>query len=188
MKKFLFTIMIGLSTVLNAQLASLELMVECTVNPQNCPENVEYVKDFNHLLDKYVGTWSGNMEGKSYEFNFIKKEMMENEFSTTKWDRLVGRVKIINQNGSIEYNDFSKSDQEANWGDNFQKDMKAYLVTFYGGKTGCTDNGYLYLRVKADTPNQMSITFIPVRDMVTQECSNFQTTIPTGKVIHLTKQ
>jgi hypothetical protein len=174
MKKLLF-IIIAFSSILNAQTISLEFMAQCKANPTMCVENFDYVKDINNLLNKYVGTWKGSLEGKNYEFNFIKKENVERGSSGIRWDRLIGRVKITNQNGIVEF-------------DNFYKDLTVYLTIFSGAKIGCIDYGYLYLRIKPETPNNMTISFVPDNDIVKQDCSDFQTTIPTSKKINLIKQ
>ncbi|WP_347220189.1 DUF6705 family protein [Chryseobacterium sp.] len=184
MKKLLFIIIATYSGILNAQTVPLEFIAQCQVNPTHCVESYNYVKDVNNLLNKYVGTWKGTLDGKNYEFNFTKKENMERGLSGIKWDRLIGRLKITNQNGTIEFDNFNKP----NLGDNFQPDLKAYLMNFVGEKSECIDYGNIYLRIKSETPNQMSINFWPDRDIVTQDCSNFKTTLPVNKNIHLTKQ
>ncbi|WP_300690701.1 DUF6705 family protein [Chryseobacterium sp.] len=187
MKKILFIMIMAYSGIFNAQMVSLELMSQCRFNPTVCPENYNYVKDVNNLLNKYVGTWKGSLEGKNYEFNFIKKENFQSEYTDVKWDMLIGRVKIIDQNSTVEFDNFSKSDNDANWGIYFQPDLKAYLVTFSGEKSGCIDYGNLYLRIKPETPDQMSIYFLPSMDIVKKDCTNFQTTLPQ-KTISLLKQ
>ncbi|WP_353148619.1 DUF6705 family protein [Chryseobacterium sp.] len=166
---------------------SLETMAQCDLSSGNCP-NAAYVKDINNSLNKYIGTWKGTLNGKSYEFNFVKKEKVG---ETRKWDRLIGRLKITNSNGIIEFNNFNKTDIELEkefGGFNFQKDLKAYMINFFGGKLGCIDYGYAYLRIKPETPNQMGINFHPDYDIVTQDCSGFLTTLPTNQIIHLTRQ
>ncbi|WP_101240529.1 DUF6705 family protein [Chryseobacterium sp. PMSZPI] len=184
MKNILSIICLAVFTGCIGQTVSLETMAQC-IPSQTCP-NASYVKDINNSLNKYVGTWKGNRDGKNYEFNFIKKE---NVGENQKKDILIGRVKITNANGVVEYDNFNKPDTATRFtGFNFQKDLKAYLMYFLGGKLGCIDYGYAYLIIKPETPNKMSITFLPDYDIVTQDCSNFKTTLPTEKVIHLTRQ
>ncbi|WP_404986861.1 DUF6705 family protein [Chryseobacterium sp. M5] len=170
-----------------AQTVSLETMAQCSNNPETCP-NATYVKDVNNLLNKYVGTWIGTLNGKNYEFNFAKKE---NTGEVIKWDFLVGRLKITNSNGIIEFDNFNKTDAELEkrfGGHNFQSDLKVYIMQFFGGKLNCIDYGYSYLRIKPETPNSMSILFLPSNDIVTEDCSNFLTTLPSEKLIYLTRQ
>lgn len=189
MKKVLLIMIIALSNLYNAQtqIASIEFVAKCVVDRSYCLEDYNYVKDVNHLLDKYTGTWKGTLNGKNYEFSFVKKEKFESEYSNIKWDMLIGRVRITNQNGVVEYDDFNKSDNDANWGTNFQGDLKTYLMTFSGNKVGCNDTGYLYLSEPSPS-NKMKIDFYQIADIVSKDCSNFQTTIPVNKIIYLTKQ
>lgn len=162
-------------------------MAQCNMQAQQCPP-ANYVKDVNNLLDKYVGTWKGTLNSKNYEFNFIKKESIG---EAQKWDILIGRLKITNASGQIEFDNFSKTDSELETkfrGFNFQKDLKAYMMYFSGGKLGCIDYGSVYLRILPATPNNMSILFLPDNDIATQDCSNFQSTLPTKKLVNLTRQ
>ncbi|MGI9580708.1 DUF6705 family protein [Chryseobacterium sp. RRHN12] len=183
MKNILSIICLAAFTSCIGQTVSLETMAQC-IPSQTCP-NASYVKDINNSLNKYVGTWKGNRDGKNYEFNFIKKE---NVGENQKWDMLIGRVKITNANGIVEYDNFNTPDTEIKFtGFNFQKDLKAYLMNFSGNKSGCIDYGFLYLRIKSE-PNKMTVLFLPDYDIVTQDCSNFTTTMPAEKVISLTRQ
>jgi hypothetical protein len=126
------------------------------------------------------------LNGKNYEFNFIKKE---NTGEVTKWDFLIGRLKITNSNGVVEYNSFNQPESELSFiGYNFQKDLKAYMIRFSGEQVECIDYGYSYLRILPNTPNNMSILFLPDNDISTDDCSSFLTTLPTKMLIHLTRQ
>lgn len=188
MQKILIIItIISLNISCLAQTVSLEVMAQCSNEPSTCP-TTNYIKDTNSLLNKYIGTWKGSRDGKNYEFNFIKREnfgLGEN----LKRDRLIARVKITNSNGVIEYDNFTKQDNETEFfGDNFQKDLKVYLMRFIGSKIDCIDYGYTYIWIKPETPNQMGINFHPDNDITTQNCSNFQTTLPDNQIIHLTRQ
>ena len=170
-----------------AQTVSLETMAQCSSNPETCPHTT-YIKDINNLLNKYVGTWKGNLNGKNYEFNFVKKENF-GFGDNLKRDRLIGRLKITNSNGVVEFDNFMKQDNENDfYGDNFQRDLKVYLMRFAGGKLGCIDYGYTYMWIKPETPNAMGINFHPDNDTVTEDCSNFLTTLPDNQIIYLTRQ
>lgn len=185
MKNIFIIILTIFTTALNAQTLSLETMAQYDFGKF---PHAEYVKDLNGLLNKYVGNWKGTFDGKTYEFNFTKKENL-GENGDTKWDKLLGKLKITASNGVIEFNNFSKTD-DLNYfrGINFQKDLKLYLMNFSGGKLSCIDYGIIYMNMKPETPNKMSISFYPDNDIVTEDCSNFKTTMPSNKIIYLTKQ
>lgn len=185
MKNILSIICFAIFSSCIGQTISLETMAQC--QPGSCP-TATYVKDINNLLNKYVGTWKGAFNGKNYEFKFVKKENFGFE-NNLKADRLIGTLKITNSNGAVEYDSFNKQDSETDFfGDNFQPNLKAYMIRFAGGKLGCIDYGYVYLRIKPETPNNMSVNFHPDNDIVKQDCSNFKTTLPDNQIIHLTRQ
>lgn len=181
---FIFTLFLIITSCI-AQTVSLETMAQCNSQQESCP-NATYIKDINNLLNKYVGTWEGTLNGKSYKFNFVKKE---NLGEVVKWDFLIGRLKITNSNGIVEYDSFNQPETELTFeGYNFQKDLKVYLMRFSGKKTGCIDYGYTYMWIKAETPNTLGINFHPDNDIVTKDCNNFLTTLPNNQIIHLTRQ
>jgi hypothetical protein len=164
-------------------------MAQCSINPESCPD-VTYIKDINNSLNKYVGIWKGNFNGKTYEFKFIKQLNfgVEDDF---RWDRLIGRIRIKDGNGAILYNTFNEIDDNNTKfkGDNFQPDLEAYKVYFVGN-SACVEYGDVYLRIYPSTPNQMTVFFHPDND-ISEEGScppDFQPTIPYQKTIHLTKQ
>lgn len=172
-----------------AQTVSLETMAQCSSNPESCPD-VSYIKDINNSLNKYVGTWKGNLNGKTYEFKFIKQLNfgVEDDF---RWDRLIGRIKVINSNGAIIFNNFNEPNDNETFffGTNFQPNLEAYMVYFVG-RSECVEYGNVYLRMLPSTPNQMTVFFHPDNDInVEGSCpTDFQPTIPYQKTIYLTKQ
>ncbi|MGU3375774.1 DUF6705 family protein [Chryseobacterium sp. M5A1_1a] len=184
MKNIFYITLLMFGTLCNAQTVTLESMAQ--YEPGSYP-NADYVKDTNGLLNKFIGTWKGVFNGKSYEVNLIKKENVGDEI---KWDKLIGKLKITASNGTIEFNNFNQLEDDNFFrGTNFQKNLKFYKMIFPGAQaTGCIDTGTIYLGVKADTPNILAINFLADYDIVEQDCSNFQTTIPSRKSITLTKQ
>nr|WP_314496821.1 DUF6705 family protein [uncultured Chryseobacterium sp.] len=179
-----------INTSCKAQTVSLETMSQCSQHPETCP-NATYLKDINNSLNKFVGTWSGSYNGKSYEFKFIKQLNfgMENNF---KWDRLVGRLRVKDTHGSIIYDTFNETDDSKTnlEGDNFQSNLKAYIMNFSGNNTDCNEFGNVYLFIKPDIPNIMTVSLLPGNDIgIEGKCpSNFQPTIPYRKTITLIKQ
>ncbi|WP_439480674.1 DUF6705 family protein [Chryseobacterium aquaticum] len=156
------------------------------------PPNTTYLKDINNSLNKYVGTWRGNLNGKKYEYNFIKKVNDGSVDGKVRRDRLVGRLRITDSNGNILYNTFTEPDDNNTnfFGKNFQPDLKAYMIYFVGNSIGCAEYGDVYLFVQPTTPNQMYLIMIPDNDITKEgDCpAGFQPTIPYQKTITLTKQ
>ena len=185
--KYLLSILTFLTISCHAQTVTLETAAQCR-GTGNCP-NFTFIKDINNSLNKYVGTWKGIYNGKTYEFNFIKKL---NVGELIKKDRLIGRMRIKDSNGNIIYNTFNETDDEKTnlMGDNFQSDLKAYIIYFVGNSPfACGEEGDVYLRIKPETPNVMTIKMLQDADIVWGECpSNYQPTIPYNTSISLTRQ
>lgn len=190
--KHLFLLVTFFTLSCKSQIVSLETIAQCMEDssPYPCP-NFTYIKDINGSLNKYIGTWNSVYEGKSYEINFIKKENV-NVDGIVKDDRLIGRLRIKDSNGNTLYDTFIEPDDKKTKfsGLGFQPDLKAYRVYFSGGKTGCIDYGSVYLIIKPNTPNHMTLDFLPDNDIVIEgECtSNFVPTLPYRKTIDFIKQ
>ncbi|MCA6069001.1 hypothetical protein JI747_017685 [Chryseobacterium sp. RG1] len=158
----------------------------------NIPQNTTYIKDINNSLNKYTGNWKGTYNNKFYEFNFIKQINYSSLDGNIKRDRLIGRLRVTNSFGVIFYDSTTELDDLKTKfkGDNFQPDLKAYVMYFVGNSIGCAEAGDVYLIIQPATPNQMSVIMIPDNDTTEEgDCpSNFQPTIPYKKTINLTKQ
>lgn len=68
----------------NTQIISLETIAQCNTN-NPCPD-LNYTKDLNNSLDKYVETWKGTYNGKVYELRFNKN--LYQDFTGYKKDRI----------------------------------------------------------------------------------------------------
>lgn len=171
----------------NSQTISLEAAAQCLINP-NCPD-YNYEKDINNSLNKYIGTWKGNYEEKTYEIKFNKSLYQD---TGIKRDKITGRLRITDTAGQIIYNTFNESDDSKTHfsGLGFQPNLKSYMVYFVGNKTDCIDYGIVYLKVNASTPNKMTMYFLPDNDIVIEgKCTNaFIPTLPYRKTITLIKQ
>lgn len=188
--KNLFIILTLLTISCKSQIISLENEAQCLTNP-NCPDYT-YAKDINNSLDKYIGTWEGIYEGKTYELQLKKGFYQDLTLSVLKRDRLIGRLRIKDSDGNILHNTISEVDDTKTKfsGLGFQSDLKVYNMYFSGGKLGCIDYGDVYLIIKPATPNQMTMDFLPDNDIVMEgECTDtFVPTLPYRKTIDLIKQ
>lgn len=78
-----------------------------------------------------------------------------------KRDMLIGRLQVKDSSGNILYNTFTETDDSKIKfsGLNYQSDLKAYRMHFVGSSPfACGEQGKVYLRIKPETPNTMSIT------------------------------
>ena len=70
-------------------------------NAGDIPDNA-YLKDLNNELDKYVGLWKGNWNGKTVYLELRKIKEYYDGNHPFYVDRILGERKIINSNGNIE--------------------------------------------------------------------------------------
>ncbi|UFH30890.1 hypothetical protein LNP04_12985 [Chryseobacterium sp. C-71] len=197
MKNIILVLSFLMFTTISCSAQNTMSLEEAAVYPEQLdgrmlPPNTTYLKDINNSLNKYVGTWRGNLNGKKYEYNLIKKINDGSPDGKVRRDRLVGRLRITDSNGNVVYNTFTEPDDNNTnfFGKNFQSDLKAYKMYFVGNSVGCAEYGDVYLRIKPTTPNQMTILMLPDNDIVVEGVcpANFQPTIPYKQLIHLTKQ
>lgn len=192
--KYLLLILTLITVSCNAQIVSLETAAQCPNDPDNCPDYT-YAKDINNSLDKYIGTWKGSHDGKTYEVQFKKGLYQDLTLSELKRDELVGRIKITSLTGNIPntiFDNFSELDDLKTKfsGLNFSSNLQSYRMYFSGDSpTGCINYGTVYLTIKPATPTKLDIFFAGDYDIVEGECpSTFKTTFPEKQNIILTKQ
>jgi len=178
-------LLLSFSTIY-AQTISLESAAQCLNNP-NCADYT-YAKDLNNSLQQYIGVWKGNHNGKSYE---IKLNKILYEDMGQKTDILAGRLQLKDNNGNTLYTSYNETDDtKTNFtGLNFQADLKAYRMYFVGNSQ-CGEYGTVYLRIKQETPNQMSLFMLADQDIIKEGLcpSNFSPIIPYKTTIFLTRQ
>jgi len=95
--KYIIIILLVLTSSCNAQNYSLN-----TPNKSDAPAG-SYFQDLNGDLDKYVGLWLGNWNGKAV---FLELRKIKESFTLGNnlyyKDKILGERKIINSNGIIE--------------------------------------------------------------------------------------
>lgn len=178
-----------------AQTVSLETIAQCMQeNPSfSCPNNFNYVKDVNNTLNKYVGIWKGNFNGKTYEINIIKKEFVSVD-GVINEDRLVGRLRITTT-GNVPLTIFDNFNEIDDLKTNFEgvgltSNLQHYMMSFSDSSPkGCINYGKVYFSIKPVNPPTLNIYYIGNHDIVEGECPNtFTTTIPEKQNIYLKKQ
>lgn len=188
MKYLISTLAILITFSCKSQIISLEDAAQCYNNP-NCPD-YNYKKDINNSLDKYIGAWQGTYDGKIYELN-LKKGLYED--MGRKSDDLKGRLRITTQSQNITvFDNFNElNDEKTNFsGLGFIPNLKSYEMYFSGPTPqGCINYGSLFLTIKPNNLNEMTIMYWSDKDIVIGDCpSSFSQTFPEKKSITLTKQ
>ncbi|MEC3877053.1 DUF6705 family protein [Chryseobacterium salviniae] len=184
----LFVALLAISC--KSQTVSLEQAAQCRDNP-NCSMNYNYVKDINNTLNKYIGTWKGVYNGRTYEMKFNKN--LYDDMGMKK-DEITGRLRIITTGNfpMTIYDNLNEPDDSKTHfsGLGLTTDLQGYRMIFSGSvPRGCINHGTVSLRINPSTPNQMRIFYISDKDIVVGECpSTFSQTFPEKQEIILTKQ
>lgn len=173
-----------------SQVVSIETAAQCSeTNP--CPD-FTYIKDINNTLDKYIGTWKGVDNGRTYEMKFNKN--LYEDFTGFKRDRIKGRLRITTT-GNLSLTVFDNFNEPDDTKTRFSglaltNSLLSYEMHFSGPYTkGCMNSGSIFLKINPSTPNQMTITYWSDKDIVAGECpSTFSSTFTENQEILLTKQ
>ncbi|SDD87915.1 DUF6705 family protein [Riemerella columbipharyngis] len=193
---YLLTLFIANMGTAQEKIGTLRQFEECVsrsnYQSEGCPdlENITYIKDVENRLDKFVGTWTGTYNGKTYTFKFNKRVKYSDGMGNRTIDLLFGRIKVEGANGEILYNTLSESNDSNTYfsGDNFQRN--SYIMDFIVN-TYCNDTGVVFLRIYDDQPNKMKVLFDRDRTWYDpKKCPNYETyetTLPQKSFV-LTKQ
>jgi len=116
---FLITILL-ISISCNAQIYPLN------TSPSDIPDNA-YIKDTNNELDKYVGLWKGNWNGKILYLE-LRKIKYYSQMGKYYSDEIFGERKIVNSSGIVEI------DRITNFGDEGPEFRGLFNSLKYPGK------------------------------------------------------
>jgi len=129
-------------------------------NHNHIPDGT-YFKDVNHVLDDYIGTWTGTYNNMSYE---IKLELYTTSFLNIKSDCLIMRCKITDNSGLVIINTLNVSDDNAYEGFGFAGDNNEYYKFVYGNPyddiANCGDVGLLGAKLTTNN-TKMQINISP---------------------------
>ncbi|MGY5352467.1 hypothetical protein ACXGQW_07875 [Wenyingzhuangia sp. IMCC45533] len=119
-----------------------------------------YVKDINHLLDTYVGSWKGTFGDNKLFVNIQKETINTDEF---RIDILVLRYKITNASNNITENTFGipRTSKLICEGDYFTKDNTWYLFGYKGRSSSCGQSGEIFVRYKNQDPTKLYFFLSP---------------------------
>ena len=105
-------------------------------------QGITHVKDINGALNKFIGTWKGIKDGKTYEFKITKiTDVLPDGML---WDMLVLRYKITGQKGVLE-DTMAAKDNEYPITKSLRhfENIHTYSFDFIGKDTACGANGAL---------------------------------------------
>lgn len=178
-------------TVLSCKAQSIipiEKKIDYRKAGKGIPDNITYIKDVNHVLDKYVGTWKQTYDSKTYEFRMAK---VTNKMGRITEDRLLMRFMVTDSNGTILTNTTALPDDSPYVVKGDYIIGTAYYLNYVGKVNNCRREGIVIVDSVKDNPNQIQLFLIPSYDMTsTDACpvnENNAQVIPQ-KLLTYTKQ
>ncbi|TPG44359.1 DUF6705 family protein [Flavobacterium pectinovorum] len=170
------------------QIIPVEKAIDYRLAENGIPDNT-YFKDINNLLDKFVGTWIGTYNNKTYKFKIDK--FVNNYSGGTKEDVLLMRYIITNANGTQIENTTTLSDDNylVIIGDYIQR--STYHLNYSGRESTCGQLGTIYIEVlKSSNNTKMKLFLLPDKIMISpSSCPQgvSQQIMPIDQIV-LTKQ
>lgn len=149
-----------------------------------------YIQDVNAKLDKFVGTWIGTYNNKTYEFQV--EEVTVPYLGITQ-DLLLMRYKITDANGNIIENTLGLPNDSPYVieGQHFSSTGSNYTLYYVGEEAECGQSGNLYAEVtNSSNLNEMHIVLEPYHDTINSiDCPDGETEhiLPLEEII-LNKQ
>ncbi len=151
--------------------------------------DVNYFKDVNNHLDKFVGTWTGSYDNKTLRLNI---SILEQKVGyRIAYDELLIKYKIEEDNGNILINTLDMFDDYRDHMDGkfFGETTTRYYASYAGLQAQCNQKGTAFI----DYINSNTLTFwiLPDSDLIMDDCplGNIHI-LPTTKAteVTLTKQ
>ncbi|RPD94040.1 hypothetical protein EGM88_12670 [Aureibaculum marinum] len=156
MKKLLLIGLIILSTLnCKAQIIPIEEYIDYRDNEIEIPDGA-YIKDVNNLLDKFIGTWEGTYNNKTYKFYITEITKSYLEISE---DKLLIRYKITDTDGNVIENTTAlPSDNTLVIKGRYLDKSKYTYVFYYQGKNSdCGQNGDVFISVYGTNNTKMKL-------------------------------
>ena len=145
-----------------------------------------YFKDVNHLLDKYVGTWTGNYKNHTYTLEIVEKIAVPGSARhSLKYDQLRIRYKITDSAGNLIRSTLNLPDDDVLIIDGLvfkSSSAQTYKAVYVSEQSTCGDWGTLYLSIANPNETQMSLYIAPGDTMTyPEECPDGYTSPPFPK-------
>ncbi|AYN05058.1 DUF6705 family protein [Flavobacterium sp. 140616W15] len=169
-----------------AQVLPVENVVNYVNSKDGIPKNITSIKDVNHLLDKFIGTWKGTYDGKNYEFKVLKITV---DLGRLTEEKLVMRYLITNSNGTVIEDTRTLPDSSPYVIRGYYLEEDTYFLTYIGKNAKCGQKGTLLIDFLKDNSNtKMNLFFSPSREIIYEnDCSGFKQIMPLTETV-LTKQ
>lgn len=171
------------------QIVPIEKVIDYRNAENGIPDGV-YLKDVNGLLNKYIGTWKGTYDNKSYTF-FITK--FKHDYLGVSEDKLAIRYLITANTGTIieDTRNLPDTSMYVIKGDYFSQNLGYYMSNYYGKDNACGQYGVVYITNIKDTEQQITLYLSPDKvllDPYTCPAGGTKHILPVKEAMLLTKQ
>lgn len=151
-----------------------------------------YVKDINNELQSYEGMWKGSWNNKTFFISFKKIKYYKSFLDSRSYyaDILVGKFKILDNNGNIIFDNTSSIDDKSKIkGSDFRKKDNKYSLSYLDMEL-CGRNGYVTIQFTDATKTKLEWKFSEGDVMIDSGCFYHDQTWPETlpKNVILTKQ
>ena len=126
-----------------------------------------YLKDVNHLLDPFIGTWQGSIDNKTYTFYIVKQT---NTAYGVTLDKLEVRHYIVDNSTGIILEDTRNTSRIYIKGDCFKKDLSDYALDYWGNNSRCGNKGWIRLKSLSPITMRFSYSWNPLDLRRKDEC------------------
>src|SRR5690606_33969102 len=142
-----------------------------------------YFKDINNVLDKYVGTWVGVYDNKTYEFQLVE---FTDSYLGILEDKILMRYKITDSNGNVIESTLGLPDESPYviQGKYLSETETYYVLLYIGFEAKCGQQGDIFIEVN-NSITEMELYLVPEIEFIfTSDCPNgvVPQTIPTDKI------
>lgn len=177
MKKILFVGYILFTTIAcSAQIKTPKPTGAMTVIPvekmsffANSAEGIAddtYLKDVNHLLDKYIGTWKGATSTYKYEFRITQ---FTDYYNNLAEDKLAMRYIITDLNGTVIEDTTTLPNDSLYVIEGLRfitNKINNYLLIYVGKNAKCGQKGLIHISTSKNVPinpTQMKLNYVQKR-------------------------
>lgn len=143
-----------------------------------------YLKDVNNVLNKYVGTWKGEFDGKEYTLK-VNKSSRTTTSGKMKEDLIYIRYTIKDSNGNIIKKTIGDSNSSALRGNLFEKDNPDIYSLLYWGKDDqeikCGNIGDMFIQT-LDNNTKLKI-YVEPEHMLFAKIEGEPDPYPNGRIL-----
>ncbi|CAH0337343.1 hypothetical protein FVB9288_03098 [Flavobacterium sp. CECT 9288] len=171
MKNIVILLLISFNLQCKAQtIIPVEKVIDYMVSSTSFPAG-SYIKDVNHKLDIFTGTWKGVHGDKIYSFTISKFTDIR---SNIKEDILIIRYLITNTNGYILEDTRSLPDLNPYLIQGYYLEQTTYALTYGGKNAKCGQTGTIFIDwLKGSNKTKMTLFLEPEQIIISsEECPN----------------